>query len=98
MAGVVGDNVGTADMISTVGVKVIVGVEVVGSIVGADVNVGAGEGANVGICEGAPVGTSTNGARTTASGMVATKLVFTALNVVGFANRLSKAAGDTVGE
>ena len=92
IAGVVGDNVGTADMISTVGV------EVVGVIEGADVKVGAGEGANVGICEGAPVGTSTNGACTTASGMVATKLVFTALNVVGFANRESIAAADTVGE
>jgi len=89
MVGVVGDNVGTA---------VIVGVEVVGVLVGADVNVGADEGANVGAGVGAPVGTSTSGACTTAAGMVATKLVFTALSVEGFANKESIAAADTVGE
>ena len=60
--------------------------------------VGETEGENVGADVGALVGTSTNGASTTAAGILATKLVFTALSVVGFANRVSRSAGDTVDE
>ena len=60
--------------------------------------VGETEGENVGADVGALVGTSTNGASTTAAGILATKLVFTAVNVVGFAKIVSIAAADTVGE
>ena len=55
-------------------------------------------GENVGAMVGALEGTSTNGACTTAAGMVVTKLELTALSVVGFAKRVSRSAGDTVGE
>ena len=92
LAGEEGVIVGTPVIVSTVGANAT------GVMVGAAENVGTAEGANEGICDGAPVGTSTNGASTIAAGMVATKLVLTALSVVGFAKRVSIAADDTVGE
>ena len=60
--------------------------------------VGEMVGANVGADVGALEGTSTNGACTTAAGIAVTKLELTALNVVGLAKRVSRSAGDTVGE
>ena len=101
MLTMVGLAVGVANvLVSTVGVVIIsmVGASVSGIMVGAAENVGFAEGANVGICDGAPVGTSTNGASTTAPGILATKLVFTALRVVELAKRVSISAADTVAE
>ena len=98
----------TNTVLTLVGLAVMiismVGVSVTGTMVGAAVTVGAAEnvgfaeGENVGICDGAPVGVSTVGASTTAAGIAVTKLVFTAVNVVGFAKIVSIAAADTVGE
>ena len=70
---------------STVGVRTG-GLAVVG---GSTTTVGSAEGAKVGVLVGALEGTNTNGACAVAPGMVAARLVDTALTVVGFDNKAS---------
>ena len=63
--------------------------EVTGAITGAFSTIGDDEGENVARTVGALVGDNTRGACTTASGMVAAKLVEIALTVAGLAKRVS---------
>ena len=63
--------------------------EMTGEVTGTAPTIGDDEGENVASTVGALVGDNTRGACTTASGMVAAKLVEIALTVAGFAKRVS---------